>query len=91
MAVQLALIVQTDLRRDVGRIGAPALVLTGPRDALTPTPDGDVEAPNTAHDTHRPDAPYDAHRQALSAAEPAPDRRTPAGGRFTRETARSLA
>lgn len=38
-----------------------------------------------------PDAPYDAHRQALSAAEPAPERRTPAGGRFTRETARSLA
>lgn len=41
LAASLAILGGTDLRADAARIAAPMLVITGPRDALTPSPAGE--------------------------------------------------
>jgi pimeloyl-[acyl-carrier protein] methyl ester esterase len=73
LAAALAVLAETDLRDDVRAIGAPALVVTGSRDALTPPAAGAwlagalprarlVAIENAAH------APFLSHRPQFGAA-----------------------
>jgi len=73
LAAALAALAGTDLRVDVARIAAPTLVVTGPRDALTPAAAGEWLAGRIPHARHvaiagAAHAPFLSHPAAFIAA-----------------------
>ena len=73
LSAALAMLADTDLRADVARIRQPALVITGPRDALTPPGAGEWLAQHLPAARHvsiegAAHAPFLSHPAAFLAA-----------------------